>query len=119
MNRATFSFVMTSLVVLGTAACQGDAASEQEELQALLRDEPLGNLPPSVTGGVSKDVGAVLAATGDAGVAAPPPPTGPPDGTWSFDDCNPFRTNLSDSTFNGNTAFRSVGVTCATGVQNQ
>lgn len=119
MTRATFSFVMTSLLVLGTAACQGDAPSEQEELQALLRDEPLGNLPPNAAGGVAKKAGAVLAATPDAGVVTPPPPTGPPDGIWSFDDCNSFRTNLTDSTFNGNTAFRSVGVTCATGIQNQ
>jgi len=116
---------MAAVCALGASACQGDGGSEQEELQALLHDEPLGNLPPGVQGGASKATGAVLAATGDGGVNVPPdggvsqPPTQPPVGSWSFDDCNPFRTNLSDSTFNGNTAFRSVGVTCTTGIQNQ
>src|SRR5262249_17733721 len=34
----------------------------------------------------------------------------------SFDDCNPFRTQLADSSPSGNTAYRSVGVACAPGV---
>lgn len=40
-------------------------------------------------------------------------------GSWTFDDCNTFRTNLEDSTFNRNTAFRSVNVACATGISGQ
>lgn len=40
-------------------------------------------------------------------------------GRWSFDDCNPFRTNLFDSTFNNNTAFRAVSVGCVPGIAGQ
>ncbi len=40
-------------------------------------------------------------------------------GSWTFDDCNDFRTNLEDSSFNGNTAFRSVNVACAAGIAGQ
>ena len=39
-------------------------------------------------------------------------------GQWTFDDCNLQRTDLFDSSFNGNTAFRTIGVTCAPGVQS-
>ena len=46
-----------------------------------------------------------------------PPPGGSVTGAWSFDDCSSARTNLADS-FGLNTAFRSVGVACTTGVQN-
>ena len=42
-----------------------------------------------------------------------------PLGQWSFDDCNPGRTNLFDSGPNGNTAFRAVSVACATGISQQ
>ncbi len=42
-----------------------------------------------------------------------------PLGQWSFDDCNPARTNLFDSGPNGNTAFRAVSVACATGISQQ
>lgn len=52
---------------------------------------------------------------GDGGL---PPPFGP-FGQWPFDDCSPFRTNLFDQGPNGNTAFRSIGVTCAGGVAGQ
>ena len=40
-------------------------------------------------------------------------------GEWTFDDCNTTRTNLRDSTFMGNTAFRAVSVACAEGVAGQ
>jgi hypothetical protein len=40
-------------------------------------------------------------------------------GKWSFDDCNPSRTNLTDTLFQGNTAFRSVAVACVPGVAGQ
>jgi hypothetical protein len=48
-----------------------------------------------------------------------PPPTLGPLGRWSFDDCNTSRTELFDSGPNFDTAFRSVSVTCTTGVSNQ
>jgi Concanavalin A-like lectin/glucanases superfamily len=40
-----------------------------------------------------------------------------PVGNWRFDDCNQFRTDLGDSSFEGHTAFRSVELTCAAGKQ--
>ena len=40
-------------------------------------------------------------------------------GLWQFDDCNPERTELSDSNFQGHTAFRSVSTACVPGIQNQ
>ena len=46
-------------------------------------------------------------------------PTFGPLGQWSFDDCNPGRTNLFDSGPNGNTAFRAVSVACATGISQE
>ena len=62
----------------------------------------------------------------DAGTVTPPDGGGGgggggglPFGQWAFDDCNPDRTNLSDSGPFGNTAFRTVGVTCASGVAGQ
>lgn len=41
---------------------------------------------------------------------------GGPIGVWDFDDCNSLRTNLSDRSGSGNTAFRSVSVQCAEGI---
>jgi hypothetical protein len=40
-------------------------------------------------------------------------------GLWQLDDCNSFRTELQDSTFNGHTAFRAVSVACVTGIAGQ
>ena len=40
-------------------------------------------------------------------------------GLWTFDDCNPGRTDLRDSSFFGHTAFRSVSTACTAGVINQ
>ncbi len=42
-----------------------------------------------------------------------------PIGSWDFDDCNEFRTQLLDNSFNGNTAFRSVRTSCTTGASGQ
>ena len=39
-------------------------------------------------------------------------------GFWRFDDCNMDRTELSDSSFFGHTAFRSVTAFCRPGVMN-
>ena len=40
-------------------------------------------------------------------------------GLWQFDDCNPDRTELQDSTFNGHTVFRSVSASCVPGLMGQ
>ena len=40
-------------------------------------------------------------------------------GLWTFDDCNPVRTELSDSSFFTHTAFRSVSTACVPGIINQ
>lgn len=42
-----------------------------------------------------------------------------PTGFWQFDDCNEFRADLFDSSFNNHTAFRSVRAQCAPSVQGQ
>jgi hypothetical protein len=56
---------------------------------------------------------------GTGGFDGGPPNFFGPLGQWSFDDCNPDRTNLFDSGPNGNTAFRAVSVGCATGMSQQ
>ena len=40
-------------------------------------------------------------------------------GLWFFDDCNPDRTELQDSSFNFHTAFRAVTAACVAGISNQ
>jgi hypothetical protein len=73
-------------------------------------------------GGVIRDagVGGFAGGIGDGGFGGfGGTPFFGPLGQWSFDDCNSFRTNLGDSGPNSNTAFRSVGVTCAPGISNQ
>src|SRR5689334_10169915 len=95
------------------AACHGAEDDEQAELQALLHDEDLQQVPPGAqaatgAGAVSRSAEAALDA------AAPPPLTL----TWRFDDCSPFQTELRESkSFLGNVAFRAVNTACAPGVQ--
>jgi hypothetical protein len=106
------------VAALAAGACQdevSDGVDEQDRLQALLRDAPLTQVPPAVSS----------AARADANTEAAPPihsnlilPGADPLGAWSFDDCTSRRTNLSDQSFNENTAFRSVGVTCTAGIDN-
>jgi hypothetical protein len=142
LNLTPVGFAAMALLALApVGACQSQRDDgeddEQQQLQALLHDEPLNQVPPS-NAAVARE------APPDAGVPPPPPPpvdagTGtpptdggmqPPDdggmppppprdvtGAWNFDDCTSSRTNLRDSFFL-NTAFRSVGVACTTGVQN-
>jgi hypothetical protein len=124
---------LISTSILAAAACQGgdgggddggddggdnppeDTESQQdpERLQALLRDAPLSRLPPSASS-VARQAGVADTAPGASHVIAPGTNA---LGAWSFDDCSPFRTNLSDSEA-GNTAFRSVGVACTAGLEN-
>jgi hypothetical protein len=55
----------------------------------------------------------------DGGFPTTPDPNcaSTPIGNWRFDDCNEFRTDLGDSSFEGHTAFRSVELMCAAGKQ--
>ena len=94
-------------VAVVLAACGGDGASDgtadddAEELQALLRDDPL--------------TGAAASARGEKVATIAPPNIFLPQRMWKFDDCSPDRSEL----FNfggGELAFRSVGVACAPGV---
>ncbi|MEY4579153.1 MAG: hypothetical protein RL701_3856, partial [Pseudomonadota bacterium] len=80
--------------------------------------------------------GAVVTPTTAAGSGVPPKPTAGtggstpestidpscaavPIGFWTFDDCNTFRTDLSDSSFQGHNAFRTVDAACSLGQQGQ
>jgi Concanavalin A-like lectin/glucanases superfamily len=103
-----------SCTVLAIGGCQSDEASDQERLQELLRDAPLKQVPPGADASAPTNSGG--AKDGDQSNIILPGVN--PLGVWNFDDCNTSRTNLFDSTFNGNTAYRSVGVTCTGGIQN-
>src|SRR4051812_3287891 len=134
----TTGFLSAALVAVGAlGACASQARDgyqdpEQAELQALLRDEPLNQVPP----GVSDTARTQAIAPPDAGVPPADAPVGiPVDGgmgtppsdagtgsgggsggdggvppqlgsvnEWSFDDCSPSRANLSDRN-NFNVAF--------------
>jgi hypothetical protein len=98
------SFVFTSMALAGMAACQSEGADEQAELEALLRDDPLTQVPPG-------------AAAIDGIHADFVPETADPLGVWDFDDCSPFQTDLSDTSFHNHTAFRSIDVACVGGIQ--
>ena len=144
MKRIALSFV-----ILGAAGCGAGSSdnSSQEELQALLHDEPLAGQKSAQTGaGLSPDAG-IIGGEDGGGFGGPDGGgfTGPDAGiigdrdgggieldaglgdgggfgalgSWSFDDCNPGRTNLGDSSPSGNTAFRAVNVACATGISGQ
>jgi hypothetical protein len=112
MHRNRLSIVVP-LMVLWTPAggCQSDTADEQSELQALLHDEPLQQVPPSAASAMGMSTAALAVAPGAS--------SGPPIGAWNFEDCSAFSTNLFDSTFNNNTAFRAVNAACAPGAQGQ
>jgi hypothetical protein len=40
-------------------------------------------------------------------------------GMWNFDNCNEFRSDINDDSFNGFTAFRSVKAACVSGIEGQ
>lgn len=114
INKQALLFTFTPIILIATAACQSDEPSDQDRLQALLHDAPLRQVPPGA------DAVSPPARAGDAdGVHSNIIlPSVNPLGVWNFEDCTPSRTNLSDSSFNNNMAFRSVGVTCTDGIQN-
>lgn len=102
MHGRTRRALCVGLALLaGCAAGQGGDEA-QDELQALLRDEPLS-----------------AAVTPPVKVAAiEQPPALLPERLWKFDDCNPDRAELF-AVATPEIAFRSVGVTCTPGVLGQ
>jgi concanavalin A-like lectin/glucanase superfamily protein len=94
-----------SCAILFVAACGADRGPDDDlddpaESLALLRDAPLTGLASPQTATTAR---------------IEQPPQLLPERMWKFDDCSPDRTEL----FNfgsGDTAFRSVGVTCAPGI---
>ncbi len=116
INKQALLFTFTAITLTATAACQSDQPSEHERLQALLDDAPLKQVPPGA------EASSPPAKTGEAAETGVHSnivlPSDMPLGVWNFDDCSLSRANLSDSSFNNNTAFRSVGVTCTVGIQN-
>ncbi|HET7505518.1 MAG TPA: LamG domain-containing protein [Kofleriaceae bacterium] len=105
---------MAIWLVGAAGACQSDD-DEQAELQALLHDEPLKQIPPGAS--VQPTQVAPLGSATPTGAEAAS--SGPPVGDWKFDDCAADHTQLFDSTMFGNTAFRAVNAACAPGVQGQ
>jgi hypothetical protein len=130
-------------------ACERNDGEDRADLKAILEDGdqtllirgalsvggpgggPVAPLPPGSgrdvdggTSGSSADGGVADAVPVDGGFAGPDGGVGGPfpqsaQGLWQFDDCNPFRTDLSDSSFSGHTAFRSVSAACTSGIQAQ
>jgi hypothetical protein len=154
LARPRISLVPVSVVaLLGAASCGTEATTSNDELQALLDDEPLTQIavsalrPPDggvgpgsggstgFDGGMAGSGGSGPVLDGGAGVGGSVAGRGGTTGTagrggsggpvmgrlgeWTFDDCNTTRTNLRDSTFMGNTAFRAVSVACAAGIAGQ
>src|SRR5689334_1818318 len=110
-RKIAYSAIATLIV----GACQSDAPDDQERLQELLHDAPLTHLPAATSVSDPGDVGS----TGKTGIHSDSSlATVNALGVWNFDDCTSFRTNLSDSSFNNSTAFRSVGVSCTDGIRN-
>lgn len=116
-HKQSSLFVFTATAVLAVGACQSDPQQdEQERLQALLRDVPLKHVPPGADVASAPQGDGAAKATGDHSNIILP--TVHPLGIWNFDDCTPSRTNLSDASFNNNTAYRAVAVACTSGIQN-
>src|ERR1051325_3453946 len=82
------------VLVLGPTGCR--SPDGDDELRALLHDAPLSHRTDPSGGSAAADGPTALAISSST------------LGQWSFDDCNPIRTNLLDSSFQGNTAFRAV-----------
>jgi hypothetical protein len=106
LSCCVVSTLAASLGALG--ACQS-TDDEQAELQALLDDDTLQQVPPGATA-----AGAVSRAEPSALALAGPPPL-----SWRFDDCTPVQTQLRESSLftTNNLAFRAVNVACVDGVQ--
>jgi hypothetical protein len=101
-----------SMAVGCVGACQSEDEGEQAALQALLRDAPLTQLPPSAA--ANRGEPDRVANPGHRGHVVLPSTN--PLGLWDFEDCSPFQTNLFDESLHNNIAFRSVGVACTGGI---
>lgn len=116
ISKQALLFTFTTITLTVTAACQSDEPSEQQRLRALLDDAPLKQVPFGAEASSPPAKAGEAAADGvHSNIVLP---SDMPLGVWNFDDCSLSRSNLSDSSFNNNTAFRSVGVTCTVGIQN-
>jgi hypothetical protein len=118
MEKKLLAIAFAPVAILAVNGCGNDSGDEdiqnQDRLMALLRDAPLTQVPPSQSQTRGDDTAGVASPT-DGHVVQPGTN---PIGVWEFNDCSASRTNLSDSSFTGNTAFRSVGVTCTPGLEN-
>jgi hypothetical protein len=117
MEKKLLAIAFVPLAVLAINGCGHDGSDEdiqnQDRLMALLRDAPLTQVPP--TQSTRGDDTVRVTSPTESNVIQPGTN---PIGVWEFNDCTSSRTNLSDSSFNNNTAFRSVGVTCTSGIDN-
>lgn len=124
MRRNLCCVVSTVAISLvgGLGACRPEGADgaapepedDQAELQALLHDDPLLQVPPGAQE-ATQDAVSRLDAAADA---APAPP--PISLTWRFDDCSPVQTQMREvASFITNFAFRGVNAACVAGVQGQ
>jgi hypothetical protein len=119
MEKKLLAIACAPMAILAVTGCGNDTGDEdiqnQDRLMALLRDEPLTQVPPAQSEATRGDDSVGVASQTESNVILPGTN---PTGAWEFNDCNASRTNLSDSTFSDNTAFRSVGVTCTQGIDN-
>ena len=115
MNHKLTSLTFTTIALITAGACATDSQDEQERLQSLLHDEPLAHVPSGAASSSAAAGASAAKATGAHSNIILPSVN--PVGVWNFDDCTPSRTNLLDATSNNNTAFRSVGVTCTSGIE--
>src|ERR1043165_4223083 len=114
LGSVVSTWAMAVAAFLG--ACHGADDDEQAELQALLRDADLQQIPPGATQ-AAPGAGAVTRTAESALDAAPPPPV---TLSWRFDDCSPSQTELREArSFFVTTAFRAVNAACTPGVQGQ
>ena len=75
---------------MAPAATIPTVSDQAAQLQALLHDEPLQQVPP----GASAIGGPGIAATARLAAAPAAATSGPPISAWNFDDCSPFLTRL-------------------------
>src|SRR5262245_35940191 len=128
-NRSWIGIFALALSMATGIGCQSSDTDEQTELQALLHDEPLQQVPPGAAArtadgpAVASPAGSAgaMARTGKARAAAirAAASSGPPVGAWNFDDCSPASTLLNDATFSLAFAFRAVNAACVDGIQGQ